>query len=211
MWFCLYVYWYILHNLQKQRSTPPTYSVSYNQLTTCSWANLKCQRMCIHLFNNNRQLPAIKCGNTIYIYTGITIKVTSELQKCGFNCLKPVKRLSLKWSIDTLEALSSGGALMSQECSSRETFTSTLHGGQADEGSVQLEYWWTCIAIPYIEPEQLFKQSKDTWLHLSRCTFTSPYFYINLTFNLRIWHIQDQMCVCKDELDLSKFMRTIQL
>lgn len=54
-------------------------------------------------------------------------------------------------------AFCSGGALMSQECSSRKTFTCSLHGGQVDEGSVQLEYLWTCIAIPYIESQQLFK------------------------------------------------------
>ena len=118
-----------------------------------------------HLFNIKR-LETEKCGNYIFIHTKVQIKVTNKLQSCSFHCLKQVRRLSLKWSIDAFRVLSSAGALISQECSFRKTFTSRLCGGRVDERSVQLEHLWTSTTIPYIESQLLFKLKAPGFTYL---------------------------------------------
>lgn len=130
---------------------------------------------------------ANKCRNNIYIATKIMIKVTNELQNCGFTCVKWVKR---RW---TPSVLSSGGALMSQECILRKTFTFPLHGRQVDKGSEQLECLWTwnCFTV---ESQQLSRvkapgfTSFSAHLRHSKTSKSNPkiscqlFFYFNLTF-----------------------------
>lgn len=125
-----------------------------------------------------------------------SLKWTSKLR---FNCFRRVERLSLKWSTDAVAGLCVLELWCRRNAERRETFTFSLQGRWADEGSVLLEYFSTCCLLPYIESEQLCKVRVLGFSpHSARLCITAVSTSTLLLFNGAFYILKIRVCILRD-------------